>query len=349
MDLKGLLGSRDDEAPSGENLEYDPEFIALELAAQPGEERQVGDSIVQAEDPDWGEVKDKALSVLERSHDLRAAIYLAHASLFTDGLQGFAEVTGYIRGVLEQYWPTCFPELDADDDNDPTERVNAVRNLAEPSGVLSALRRAPLSESRGFGRMSLRDILIARGEITSEDDGPDSGRIAAAFADSDAEVLSSRFEAIRVATENVNAIDKVFDSEVPGQGPDFTELKRMLRQISTALGEHVSGDAAEAEDAGEAAVDGGFAEAGAASSGGAAPARAPSAPPGSINSLNDVHSALDRIMAFYARSEPSSPVPVLLTRAKKLVGADFLTIMKDMAPKGLDNVRLIGGLEDDDD
>jgi type VI secretion system protein ImpA len=37
-----------------------------------------------------------------------------------------------------------------------------------------------------------------------------------------------------------------------------------------------------------------------------------------------------------------------MTRAKKLVGADFMTIMKDMAPKGLDNVKLIGGLEEDD-
>jgi type VI secretion system protein ImpA len=38
-------------------------------------------------------------------------------------------------------------------------------------------------------------------------------------------------------------------------------------------------------------------------------------------------------------------VPILLTRAKRLVGADFLSIVKDMAPNGIDNVHLISGLE----
>ncbi|MEX0301411.1 MAG: type VI secretion system protein TssA, partial [Leisingera sp.] len=42
-------------------------------------------------------------------------------------------------------------------------------------------------------------------------------------------------------------------------------------------------------------------------------------------------------------------LPILLERCKRLVGADFLTIMNDMAPQGVDNVHLIGGIEDDDD
>ena len=56
--------------------------------------------------------------------------------------------------------------------------------------------------------------------------------------------------------------------------------------------------------------------------------------------------ALDKIISYYQRHEPSSPVPVLLTRAKRLVSADFLTIMKDMAPQGVDQVRQIGGIDD---
>ena len=68
---------------------------------------------------------------------------------------------------------------------------------------------------------------------------------------------------------------------------------------------------------------------------------------GGISSPNDVQNALDRIIAYYARYEPSSPVPILLTRAKRLVNADFLTIVKDMAPNGVDNVNLIGGIKED--
>ena len=67
---------------------------------------------------------------------------------------------------------------------------------------------------------------------------------------------------------------------------------------------------------------------------------------GAINSPNDVLNTLDRIISYYKRNEPSSPVPMLLLRAKKLVSADFLTIVKDMAPHGVENVYLIGGIEE---
>jgi len=70
---------------------------------------------------------------------------------------------------------------------------------------------------------------------------------------------------------------------------------------------------------------------------------------GAINTSTDVMNAIDRIMAYYERHEPSSPVPILLARAKKLVNADFMTIVKDMAPGGVDNVNLIGGFEEEDE
>jgi type VI secretion system protein ImpA len=62
-----------------------------------------------------------------------------------------------------------------------------------------------------------------------------------------------------------------------------------------------------------------------------------------------VRAALDRIMDYYRRYEPSSPLPLVLERAKRLVGADFLTIVRDLAPEGMSNVRNVGGIEPDDD
>ena len=80
MDIADLLKSHGDDEPSGENLEYDPAFISLELAAQPGEERQIGDSIIAAEEADHDEVIAQAMDVLGRSHDLRAAVILPSGS-----------------------------------------------------------------------------------------------------------------------------------------------------------------------------------------------------------------------------------------------------------------------------
>ena len=64
-------------------------------------------------------------------------------------------------------------------------------------------------------------------------------------------------------------------------------------------------------------------------------------------SREDVVRLLDRACDYFKRYEPSSPVPLLLRRAKRLITKDFLEIIKDMAPGGLSEVKSIGGIEDE--
>lgn len=350
MDVSALLQSHGDDAPSGENLEYDPAFISLELAAQPGEERQVGDSIIAAEEPDHAEVIEHAIDVMGRSHDLRAGAFIAYSLLRTKGFPGFAQATEYMRGCLEQWWDTCHPELDADDDNDPTMRVNAVRTLVDADTILRAVKLAPMTESRAFGRFCLRDFQIAEGEISAPagmDNIPDSGQISAAFQDTDPEKLADLRAAVEACFENVKAINAVFDDKIPTMGPDLGALEKLLKQIIGKFknaGVAGEGDADAAEDEGESAdaAQGG-------GGGGGGPVKSGGGGGGAINNQQDVRNTLDRLIAYYERAEPSSPVPMLLERAKRLVGADFYAIIKDMAPDGRGNVRTIGGLPDEDD
>jgi type VI secretion system protein ImpA len=342
LDLDHYLRPLGDDAPSGENLEYDPAFTELELAATPGEERQVGDSILPAEEPDYREVAEKALAVMEHSHDLRAGALLALAQLRLDGIIGLAEGTAYIRGCLEQYWDSCHPQLDADDDNDPTMRINSIQQLADADTMLRALRLAPLTESRSFGRFSLRDIAVAEGEMAPPpgmDSVPDRSAVNAAFRDSDGEWIARTLAAARSVQSDLKAIDACFLENTPGQGPDLDAAHRLMRQIVLRLTEAAGGEP-EADEAEEEGAPGDL-----GAPGGAAPTRGA---PGVIASTGDVIAALDQIVAYYRRTEPSSPVPLLLQRAKRLVGADFLVIMKDMAPQGLDSVNKIGGIDDDD-
>lgn len=335
MDVTSLLEPRSDENVSGENLEYDPLFTDLELVAQPGEERQEGDTILPAEDPEWPEVIRKASDVLAVSHDLRAAVYYAQAVLVTEGLGGFAKVVEYIQGCLDQHWDTCHPQLD-EDDGDPTMRINAVQGLAGADQVVRSLRRAGLTNSRMFGKMSLRDMEIAEGVIPvpeGMEEVPDTAAISAALQDSDQEELSQILAAAINARDGVKAIDDLFGEKTPGQGPTFDNLTQTLNGIIKRLSEAVGGGEVVAE---EGAEDGA-----APQSGGSAPIS------GAVNTQADVLAAIDKIIGYYARTEPSSPVPILLERAKKLVGADFMAIMENMAPDGVANVKLIGGTEND--
>jgi len=329
MKYEALLTPRSGDAASGDNLEYEQAFIDLELAATQRGEQQIGDEVLPAEEPDFRKLEDLALAVLEKSHDLRAAIHLASARLQLGGLEGFSEALQLLRGYIVDHWPTCHPGLDADDDDDPTMRVNAMTAIGDQATVLRRLARAPLAESRAFGKLTLKEIENAAGE--------DLGMVRAAFKDTDPDLLEARRVATVAALDAIRAIDEKFDTEIPGRGPDLSALAARLESIKVHLqGSLDDGGSAEVEEPIMADEDVPKVAARSAGSG------------GGIRSTADVTAAIDQIVAFYQQTEPSSPVPIILQRAKRLVNADFLTIIRDIAPEGVNNVRALGGLKDED-
>ena len=341
MDVDALLEPRSADNPSGENLEYDEAFVKMELASQPTEESQQGGDA----EPDYASLLQAALTVLEKSHDIRAANYYAQAGLRLDGIEGLASPLQYVRGCVEQHWETCHPELE-DDGEDPTMRSNAVLSLSDPDGILSALRRAPFTDSPSLGKFSLRDVLIASGEIDASPDAetiPETKTIEAAVKDTDDAKLSEMTAQIEGIVADVVAIEAVFDEKCSGRGPDLDPLKNMLNRIKDHIpagkSDQAGGESAEHDAMQDQTEE--TAQSTATQASGVAP--------GALAGSEDVRQALDQIIAYYARREPSSPVPVLLNRAKRLVNADFLTIVRDMAPSGMDNVNTVGGLTDDDE
>src|SRR5690348_8853276 len=163
LDLERLLEPVSDDAPSGESVEYDEQFLELEKLARgvPKEQDAQGNIVREAEGPDWPEVERIALELAEKTKDLRVALYLLRARLATVGLQGLGEGLDLVAGYLEKYWPSLHPALDPDDNNDPSARINILISLRHVDGVPRILRTAPLTQSRQFGRVSYRDYCIA--------------------------------------------------------------------------------------------------------------------------------------------------------------------------------------------
>jgi len=320
--------------PSGPNLEYDPDFMALERAQQAKAEQVIGDSVKPAQEPDWRDVMERAETLMGRTRDLRVAVALAHALLRTQGLEGFAAGLNVIKGLLEGQWDSVHPHLDADDNNDPTLRVNSLLSLAASDGVLKALREVPLVASKTLGRFSLRDIRIASGKQPAPAglaEPPKQVQIDAAFRDADLGELQAGAAQIALALESVGAVDKLLVDKVGSQAPEFKPLVLDLTEIKHVLAEQLS-----ARGVGVAGADGAAAGGDAAKTGGAR---------GDIDSREDVVRQLDRLCEYYRRHEPSSPVPMLLRRAKRLVSKDFMEIVRDLTPGGIAEAELLSGIE----
>jgi type VI secretion system protein ImpA len=332
IDTESLLQPVSPEEPTGTNLEYDPAFAELERAVLGKPEQQMGGTIVPGEPPDWNAVEKLAATLLARSKDLRVAGHLVRALLHRNGFEGFSEGLTVVHGMLERYWQPLYPHLDPDDNNDPTIRINALATLTD-GPALAALRSAPLVRSRAFGPIGLRTISIASGELSSQDNVPklEIAAIEAAFQDCPLESLEGTAEALRNASVVTRAIDALFSETLGVSGPDLTPMVQVLRQAMQAVQPRL-----EKRRAAAAPIE----EADAAQTNGTGPVARFG---GEIRSRDDVVRALDKICDYYRDHEPSSPLPLLLERCKRLATMSFIEIVQEMVPDGMAQVEIIAG------
>lgn len=342
LDSGPWLVAVSDASPTGPNLEFDPDFAALDRAAQGKAEQQYGDTIIAAEEPDWKEVEAQAVTLLERTRDLRVLGHLAVAKLHLAGLAEYAEALALTRQLLETWWDEIHPQLDPEDNNDPTLRANALLRLSHPGLVLKFIRDLPLASSPRLGKYSWRDIGIATGAIASDaGEKPSETTIRSAFQDSDAARLATMRAAAEAAGKEATAISAVFDARSGyGTGPDYTELIKLTGEVARVIDRYaIVPEVAEAAAAVEARpVPAGTAPEVATRSG-----RVTAATLTEVTSRADAVRLLDLVCEYYRKNEPSSPLPLLLERARRLSEMNFLDIVRDLAPDGLGQAQNVIG------
>ena len=312
LDMTDWLGAVDDAAPAGPNLEFDPDFGALERAAQGEPERQAGDTLVAAKEPEWKVVEAQAAALMERTRDLRVLGHLAVARLHLAGLPGYAEVLTLIRQLLEARWDELHPQLDPEDDNDPTLRATSLLRVADPALVLRHIRDLPLARSPRLGRFSWRDISVAIGAIQDDQrtEKPTEAQVRSAFQDSDPAFPAATRAAAVVAAEAVAAIPAAFDAKAGvGTGPNFTDLSKLLGEVIRFIDRYGVLPAAAEAAAPPEAVDAGAGPA-AAMPGAQAPRSATAVTASALTEVTtraDALRLLELACHYYRRYEPSSP------------------------------------------
>ena len=339
-DLNNLLDPVSADAPCGADLEYDPAFAELERISVAKAEQQIGDTIVPAEEPDWKSVQKKALDILPRGKDLRAAVHLARSLLGTDGWPGFAQGLNVLKGFVETFWEGIYPRLDPDDGNDPTMRINILNGLTD-GAVLNAVRSTPLVASRTLGRFGLKEIEIASGDapapVVSEGStavAPTEASIDGAAMDADLAALQQTAAAVKECVAALNALEAGVTAHVDaGNGPNFGKLTALIRKADQFMTAKLSMRAPA-----ETSSDGGNG----ASTNGAGPS-GPAFVGGAIRSREDVIKALDAIATYYERYEPSSPIPLFMARCRKMVMMGFVDIVKELVPDVLSQVEVLKG------
>jgi type VI secretion system protein ImpA len=341
LDLERSLAPIADEAPSGRDLDYDPAFQALLTAAEPGrEELNGGDGrkLFLPRERDFQQIRREAQGLLETGRDLRVLAILAEALTVTEGPAGLVTGLTLISRTLRDHWETLHPQLDRDEQapaDQAAARLNALRRLADPEGMLLELRRLPLAEVAGEGAVSLRALELARddSEPLPYEARPDLSSLETALKVAGPTVLAEQLAALAVASAEIQAIDRLLAARItdPAALPDLSPLTSLIAKIRATLEPYSAASSPSNPVAPAVAPE---------------PAETPSRPtaradrlPRRLETRDGAVQALELASDYFRRQEPGSPIPLLLERAQRLVAMTFIEIIGELAPDSTTQLR----------
>jgi type VI secretion system protein ImpA len=319
------------DAPCGENLE-DSQLLASFDAF-----RLFGQSVPLNPAPVWRDLEAKSRAALNRSKDFRLLAHFGAAVLRTQGLPAFLSTLSVAAQWLNQYWTQVYPLVD----DDAILRKNALNSFADRMAIVDGVRRLPIVRHPVLGSFSLRDFEIATGHLAAPDGEkvPEEAEVRAVLAASTADDLSTLQSSVLSALDAMKAIETKMREEggseaAPTFDPLITQLVQLQRLLTEGLAAHPgAANLATPVDTGSTST----ASSGTPRSGSLQ----------SINSRQDAIHALDAVASYFRMNEPSSPIPLFIERAKRLVAKDFLEVLADIAPDALSQARSASGLRDE--
>ncbi|HZL00549.1 MAG TPA: type VI secretion system protein TssA [Caulobacteraceae bacterium] len=325
VDVESLLVPISEEAPAGEDLSYDPERVEIEQVFERSVSMDITGEAEAAEDVDWRRVVSLIQAQSARTKDLWLAVYLCRAGARAGDLDQVAAGAAFLEGLCERFWDTMHPALD---EYGFQGRKGPCESLSRVGEFLGPLKRTILLAHPRLGRFTGADFERFR----AGGDGEEGyGQFRAALNETPDETLVEAAARLDAIAASIRAADAILTAKAEGDtGPNFQPTYAVLAELRKAVLSFSAAPPAEEEEASPAA--GGY-EAAAAGSG-------PSLS-GSVNSREDVLRALDAIGDYYRRKEPSSPVPVVLQRARDWVNLDFLGVLEDIAPGSMEEARKV--------
>jgi type VI secretion system protein ImpA len=327
IDVSGLLAPVSEDNPVGDDLldtdfdGGDPKVLqevrkdyrtvekAFEVAVS---------EVNSSQSASWADIIDKIAKVGRHTKHISLPVFVCQAGVRLKDFEVVAAGVEYLTGLVDSHWADLHPGLHHG--WAPASRRNFCQALGGKA-FGAGLKTVGLFKDRRGTAYAIGDVLTA-----SADPAGAGRRVAGVLkAEVATDALTERLAAMGAGLERVQT----------ATGANLADTIALVGEVGDAVAALASGAAAPATQ--DAAGPEASPSAAAASGAAALPPGAPAM----INSRADVVRALDAIGDYYKRAEPSSPVRLILERAKTWVELDFLAILDDIVPGSLEDVARV--------
>ena len=326
--------------PSGKNTEYDTKFAELENAAISTTEQQYGATVIAGKEPDWQQMLRLATDLSLQTRDLRVLLLLTRAMTRIHGLKGLLYGLNSVNTVSRQFWDSLHPQLMVDDEFDPQMRFNALSNFGDIEGLAADTRQSVVLSSH-LGVLTVKDLerLLENGSVDINGVTVTDSQLEQIAEDvrksGNVDMLSLPQQIVEVVT----AVQEHYNQQLGSDfQPDLSSLLRPLQKISTLLLPSKQAGSHGVDPSSEGELEQG-------SQGRGETTQTSVKGVGGIHSRKDAVRQLELVCRYLEINEPANPAPFLVRRAMKLMEMNFMDILKEMAPDGLNQATFITGVD----
>lgn len=341
IDLEAMLQPISEENPSGENLQYSGLYDEIREARRADLVISQGQWTHELKVANFRQVVNLAVPALTtQTKDLQIAAWLTEALTKESGFVGLRDALQLINGLQQNFWETCFPEID---EGDQEGRANAIEWMDKQAA--DAIQGVPITGGAGLSFIAWEESKrfdIPENIDTLESADQEKFNQLRTQAEQENRITGDMWRKAKAQTrrafyETVNltldecweayaALDRTIEEKFDrNQMPGMNLLKKSLDDIRTAIKKSLqekrqeepdADDAAAAESAaegieGEINIEGGGAS---VVTGGVLTTS------GAVRSRQDALKRLTDVAEFFRKTEPHSPVSYLVQRAVKWGG-----------------------------
>jgi type VI secretion system protein ImpA len=317
---EGLLNPIPGDNPSGKTLRYDGVYDKIREARREEDVLPQGDWSREVKKADFPLVIKLATEALStKSKDLQLAAWLTEAVMFRDHIAGLREGLDLLRGFMETFWDTLYPEIE---DGDLEFRAGPLGWVG--SKLDGLVRRLPLTknkfdyfkyqESRRVGyeadaaseeKAAARATAIAEKKCTAEE----FDEAVRATGDAYYEKLSANLVA---ALESLRSLETLSDEKFGREAPSYANLRTALEELQDFVNQYHKPAGEATEETAETPAEETEAAATARSGAPATKKKSVAAEPAD---RDDAMQRLTVVAHFLRHESPLNPVPYLLLRA----------------------------------
>lgn len=293
---QALLACVSDDKPCGDNLEDAHDFVMLQAAVMPAEQVEYGDFTETPAAPDWQMIETQCRDLLARTHDVRLLLILIRCRVQRHGAVGWHTGLQLLMAMCASFGTLLHPQ------DDQVMQANTLATLVSHAGLLQDVGNVVVTTCAGTS-WRIRDMRNALQQPQTPEAEEVRCMLAALHAGHDDTImaLSATLAMLPGLQENI--------SQLAGEyAPDLAPVRDMLRIFAP---DNAGPETTHVQVAATATEKG-------------TPRQETSVASQQVPVSREEALQMIRVARrWFEQQEPSSPVPVLLHQAEKMVGKGY--------------------------